>query len=68
VLIDEYIVKAIQDTSVALVIATYLVYWVTRKLDKKIDLIINSIDRLSKSIEKLINSTTEKCRCGEENG
>jgi hypothetical protein len=56
----ETILQWIQNYGVAVAISVYLVYWITTKLDKKLDMLIDSINRLNINIEKLINHVAER--------
>jgi hypothetical protein len=56
----ENIVNIIQNGGLAIVIAIYLIFWITKKLDKKLDMLIDSINRLNINIEKLINHVAER--------
>jgi len=56
----ENIVNIIQNGGLAIVIAIYLIHWITKKLDKKLDMLIDSINRLNINIEKLINHVAER--------
>jgi hypothetical protein len=55
----------VQNYGIAVAIALYLMYWITSKLDKKLDALIESYNKLNNNIEKLINLFMSKCRCGE---
>jgi hypothetical protein len=55
----------IQSYGIAVVISVYLVHWVTSKLDKKLDALIESNNKLNANIEKLITLVTQRCKCGE---
>jgi hypothetical protein len=61
----EELLPLVSQYGVAIVIALYLVYWVTSKLDRKLDALIESYSRLNNNIEKLISLFTSKCKCGE---
>lgn len=52
---DQALLYMITNQTFAIVIATYLVWWITKKLNGKMDKLANSIDRLNMNIEALIN-------------
>jgi hypothetical protein len=49
----------IPQYGVAIVIAVYLVYWVTARLNSKLDVLINAVNDLSKNVQNL-NVNIEK--------
>jgi hypothetical protein len=59
------IIQWVSQYGIAVAIALYLVYWITSKLDKKLDALIESNNKLSTNIEKLITLVTQRCKCGE---
>lgn len=48
------IFELIANYGLALVISVYLIWWVTSKLNGKIDRLVNSIDELNENIKHLI--------------
>jgi hypothetical protein len=64
----ETILTWVQNYGIAVAIALYLMYWVTSKLDKKLDALIESCNKLNHNIEKLITLVTQRCRCVSEYG
>jgi len=55
----------ISHYGVSIVISIYLVYWITNKLNSKLDKLVENINTLNTNIEKLINLVTARCKCGE---
>jgi uncharacterized protein YoxC len=53
------ILNWISQYGVAITIAVYLVYWITTKLNSKLDTLINSVNELSKNVQSL-NANIEK--------
>jgi peptidoglycan hydrolase CwlO-like protein len=49
----------VSQYGVAIGIAVYLVYWVTTKLNSKLDTLVNAVNELSKNVQSL-NTNIEK--------
>jgi len=49
----------VSQYGVAIVISVYLVYWITTKLNNKLDTLINAVNELSKNVQSL-NTNIEK--------
>ena len=51
---DTSFFELIANYGLALVISVYLVWWITSRLNGKIDRLANSLDKLNESINRLI--------------
>ncbi len=65
---SQDIVSLIANYGVAVAISVYLVYWITTKLNSKLDELTKQIEKLNMNIEKLNTLLSLSERLGDMHG